>query len=61
MMKALDKDPSKRLQYQQLHEAEVNANFIEQINQSEVNKISQKHYLMHFPVYKKDPQSTTPV
>ena len=61
MMKALDKDPDKRLQYQQLHESEVSANFIEQVNQDEVNRTSQKHYLMHFPVYKKDLQSTTPV
>lgn len=61
MMKSLDKSPEKRLQYQKLHDSEVAANFIEPITESEVDKTSQKHFLMHFPVYKKDPQSTTPV
>ena len=48
MMKSLDKNPEKRLQYQKLHDSEVAANFIEPIIESEVNKTSQKHFLMYF-------------
>ena len=58
MMKGLDKDPVKRMQYQQLHETELKAEFIEPISEIEVNKATRKHFLMHFPVYKKDPLST---
>ena len=61
MMKSLDKNLEKRLQYQNLHDSDVAENFIEQIVESKVNKTLQKHFLIHFPVYKKELQSTTPV
>ena len=60
-MRKLDKDPVKREQYRQVHLGEVENDFIERVSVAELSDTSvQKHFLHHFPVYKKDPAATTP-
>ena len=60
-MRKLDKDPIKRTQYKEVHLSEVASNFIEPVPISELEDPNVKmHFLHHFPVYKKDPNSTTP-
>ena len=60
-MRKLDKDPLKLEQYRQVHLGEVENDFIERVPEKELKDSSiQRHYLHHFPVYKKDPASTTP-
>ena len=60
-MRKLDKNPVKREQYRQVHLSEIQNDFIEKVPDNELHDISvQKHFLHHFPVYKKDPAATTP-
>ena len=60
-MKKLDKEPSKRDQYKEVHMNEITNNFIELVPEDELEDPKLNcHYLHHFPVYKKDPLSTTP-
>lgn len=60
-MRKLDKDPVKREQYRKVHLEEIQNDFIEKVTDKELNDASvQKHFLHHFPVYKKDPAATTP-
>merc|ERR1711942_409335 len=60
-MRKLDKDPIKRTQYKEVHLSEVASNFIEPVPIGELEDPNVKmHFLHHFPVYKKDPNSTTP-
>ena len=60
-MRKLDKEPVKREQYRQVHLGKISNDFIERVPEAELNDSSvQKHFLHHFPVYKKDPAATTP-
>ena len=60
-MASLDKDPQKLSQYSQVHDKEVENDFIEKVPLQELHDPNiLKHYINHFPVYKKDPSATTP-
>ena len=60
-MSKLDKDPVKREQCASVHWNEVKMSFIEKVSNSELQDPDFKgHFLHWFPVYKKDPSSTTP-
>ena len=60
-MSKLDKDPVKREQCASVHWNEVKMSFIERVSNIELQDPDFKgHFLHWFPVYKKDPSSTTP-
>ena len=60
-MRKLDNNPVQKEQYRQVHLSEIENDFIERVPENELKDASvQKHFLHHFPVFKKDPNSTTP-